>query len=164
MIKPNRLHIEHIIVFVLVFGATAYAFPEFLGIEITESLWLFFALQGLIVTGFFFVFRKKHAKGGHVPLVVGLYLLILGGGMLVGSVEHQQTNQFGEETNIVKLWELSQRNAGVFAVIVIVGIVSIGIGIRIAIQNAYFWTWKAWLVILVTVGMIALLAFSFLNL
>lgn len=163
MMKPSRLHIEHIIVFVVVFGITSYSLSEVLDMKITDMLWLFILLQALIFTGFFFAFRKKHVKAGHLPLIIGLYLLVLGGGMFAGSIEHDKTNQYGDTIKVEKLWDLSQRNAGIFIFALIVGIVLVGIGLRIAMQNAYFWTWKAWVVILVTVGIIALVVWSFLN-
>lgn len=159
-IPLKRFHIELIIAFLATFIITAVILATTSDIVFTDALWLFLAFQALVVAGFFFIFRKKHARAGHLPIVIGIYLVILGAGMFIGSLQYSNTNQYGEEISKERLWELNNIQAGIFVVLVIIGIVATIIGLRIAFQNVYFWTWKAFLVIGVVVAVIAILIYS----
>ncbi len=156
----KKTHIEHISVFVGTFIITSVLLSVSSDIVFTDALWLFLAFLALVVTGFYFVLRKKHAKAGHLPLIIGVYLVLLGGGMFAGSLEYGNVNQFGEEVKLERLWKLSNIQAGIFVVLMIAGIIGIIAGLRIALQNVYFWTWKAFLVIGVIVAVIAIVIYS----
>lgn len=156
----KKIYLEHIIVFLIAFVATSAILASISQIEFTASLWYFLLLKSLIITGFWFLLRKKHTKAGHLPLIVGVYLLVLGGGMFIGSLEYKQVNQFDEEITFDRHWEITNTEAGVFVVLLIIGIILIIIGLKIAFQNVYFWTWKAWVTIAIIVAVVGIVIYT----
>ncbi len=111
---------------------------HFLEIEINTNLAFTIIVFSLGIGGLWKIRKRFH--GGQLPIILGLVFIGYGGFLFYGSLEYNyEDSETGEVKLKEKLWDFSSRNAGVFILVVVAGIISFVTGGKQAWQAMYFW-------------------------
>ena len=133
----KKVHVAFIIGAILTLVVFIVGF-HYMEIVINTALALFIIFFSLAIGGLIRIRKKYHQ--GQLPIFLG-FILFLGGGILfIGAFSF---NYFDSETNELKtwiaLWDLNFRQAGIFLLLTIGGILIAFFGGKNAIASAYFW-------------------------
>ena len=85
---------------------------------------------GLFATFLAYLEHKNKIHFGHVPFIVGIFLILIGGGGIYGGI--------GIEGYKEKWWDLEDSHLGYLTIALIAGIITASIGLRMIIGNWYF--------------------------
>jgi len=108
-------------------------------IEINDDLTLGIILISLIVGGFIHLWKMGRLHQGHFSTVVGVIFIIVALVLLYGVVSFAYTDEDGQIQMKEKLWNLTPQQSGVFVLVGVLGVFSLVTGIKLALQNQYFW-------------------------
>ncbi len=109
------------------------------GIEINDDLALGIILIALVVGGFIHLWRMGRLHQGHFSTVIGIIFIIVAVVLLYGVASFAYTDEFGNIQMKEKLWNLTPQESGVFVLIGVLGVFALITGIKLALQNQYFW-------------------------
>jgi len=109
------------------------------GIEINDDLTLGIILIALVVGGFIHLWRMGRLHQGHFSTVIGIIFIIVAVVLLYGVASFAYTDDFGNIQMKEKLWNLTPQESGVFVLVGVLGVFSLVAGIKLALQNQYFW-------------------------
>jgi hypothetical protein len=112
---------------------------DYFGIEVNQDLALGIILIGLINGGFVSLWRLGKIHQGHFGMVIGFIFIIVAIIILYGVFSFAYTDDNGQIQMKQKLWDLTPQQSGVFVLIGVLGVFSLVTGIKLALQNAYFW-------------------------
>ena len=104
---------------------------DYLQIQPTQELTLFGMSVSLFFVSTFYTKGKTHF--GHVPAIVGFYLILISGGLLVGDlrldmIEKQQWWYIENSTHKIYL-----------GVVTFIGLILMKLGIKATLQNWWWW-------------------------
>jgi amino acid transporter len=138
----NMVRVISFLPFVIGFAVTIIFFFVIFGqfdIEINGDLTVGIILIALIVGGFIHLWKMGSLHQGHFSTVIGVIFIIVAVVLLYGVASFAYTDENGEIQMKEKLWDLTPQESGVFVLIGVLGVFSLVTGIKLALQNQYFW-------------------------
>lgn len=108
-------------------------------IEINDDLTLGIILIALIVGGFIHLWSMGKLHQGHFSTVIGVIFIIVAVVLLYGVLSFAYTDENGEIQMKQKIWNLTPQQSGVFVLVGVLGVFALVAGIKLALQNQYFW-------------------------
>jgi len=109
------------------------------GIEINEDLTLGIIFIALISGGFVSLWRLGKIHQGHFSMVIGIIFIVVAVVLLYGVASFAYTDEDGNIQMKEKLWTMTAQQSGVFVLVGVLGVLALITGIKLALQNAYFW-------------------------
>ena len=102
-------------------------------IAYTQELILFGMFASLLVVWSFHAQRKGKTHFGHVPVIVGFYLLLIAGGLLVGDLKLDLLEKY-------QWWQIADTTHKIYlGVITFIGLILMKIGLKTTLQNWWWW-------------------------
>lgn len=132
----KKLRISFIVASVLVLIFFVIGF-DFLQVAMNFNLWLFVVLFSVAVGGLIRTRKKFHQ--GQAPIFLGVIFSVGGLILFVGAFSFQYIDDNGEPQTWNAFWELNHFQAGIFAFLVVAGVLLAKWGTSQALGASYFW-------------------------
>jgi len=108
-------------------------------IEINNDLTLGIIIIALVNGGFVTLWSLGRIHQGHFGMVIGIIFIVVAVVLLFGVASFAYTDKDGNIQLKEKLWDLTPQESGVFVLVGVLGVFSLITGIKLSLQNAYFW-------------------------
>ena len=104
--------------FITILAVTIFFVPQYIPIQPNEQTIWYFVMFALFISIITLGFHHKKLKTAHMPMMVGLVLVVVFGFLVYGAINPTQ-----------KLWILPPEQIGAFALITILGVIIFGYGL-----------------------------------
>ena len=129
---------KFLIYFVLTVIGFAIIF-DYMGIQLNNKMILAILAFGVLIAGMISMYTRGIFHQGHLPVLMGIAFIAVGGLMFWGTLTYTYTDDEGRSQIKEQLWDLTPQESGVFILLIIVGISSTISGFKTMMGASYFW-------------------------